>query len=66
MILNLGKTMDRYALSREFEFIRACDEAQRCTDIGELKGLCIELLRVNRNMREMLAALAKAEIPPAP
>ena len=55
--------MDRHALSREFSFHRHCDEIRKTQDIDELKEMAITLLRLNRLMRETVAAVAKAEIP---
>ena len=55
--------MDRHALSRHFSFVRQCDEIHRMRDIGEVKDLAITLLRLNKGMRETVAAIAKAEIP---
>ena len=55
--------MDGFALAREFEFTRQCDEIHRMRDIGEVKDLAITLLRLNKGMRETVAAMVKAEIP---
>ena len=55
--------MDRFALAREFDFVRQCDEIQKIRDLGEAKDLAITLLRLNRAMRETVAAIAKSEIP---
>lgn len=55
--------MDRFALSRHFEFVRQCDEIQRMRDIGEVKDLAITLLRLNKGIRESVAAMLKAEVP---
>ena len=55
--------MDRFALAREFEFHRQCDEIHRIGDLKEAKDLAITLLRLNRAMRETVAAIAKSEIP---
>ena len=55
--------MDRYALAREFEFVRQCDAVQNTDNIEELRAMAIELLRLNRGLREMYAVMAKAEIP---
>lgn len=55
--------MDRFALARHFEFVRQCDEIQRMRDIGEVKDLAITLLRLNKGIRESVAAMLKAEIP---
>ena len=55
--------MDRFALAREFEFVRQCDEIQKIRDLSEAKDLAITLLRLNRAMRETVAAIAKSEIP---
>lgn len=35
-------------------------------DIGEVKDLAITLLRLNKGMRETVAAMVKAEIPERP
>ena len=50
-------------MSREFEFVRQCDEIHRIKDLSEAKDLAITLLRLNRAMRETVAAIAKSEIP---
>ena len=55
--------MDCYQLAREFDFVRQCDEIQKIRDLSEAKNLAITLLRLNRAMRETVAAMAKAEIP---
>ena len=55
--------MDGCELAREFDFVRQCDEIQRMRDIGEVKDLAITLLRLNRSMRETVAAMVKSEIP---
>ena len=55
--------MDRYALSREFAFIRDCDAIQRIRDVEEAKSVAIDLLRLNRGYRESIAAMVKDEIP---
>ena len=55
--------MDRYALAREFEFVRQCDEIQKIRDLGEAKRLAITLLRLNRAMRETVAVMVNDEIP---
>ena len=55
--------MDRFQLAREFDFIRQCDEIQKIRDLGEAKDLAITLLRLNRSMRETVAAMVKQEIP---
>ena len=55
--------MDRYQLAREFDFVRQCDEIQKIRDLSEAKNLAITLLRLNRAMRETVAAIAKSEIP---
>ena len=55
--------MDRYQLAREFEFVRQCDEIHRIETLKEAKDLAITLLRLNRAMRETVAAIAKSEIP---
>ena len=55
--------MDRFALGREFEFIKECDAIQRIRDVDEAKSVAIELLRLNRGYRESIAAMVKAEIP---
>jgi hypothetical protein len=55
--------VDRFALSRHFEFVRQCDEIQRMRDIGEVKDLAITLLRLNKGIRESVAAMLKAEVP---
>jgi hypothetical protein len=55
--------MDRYALARHFEFCRQCDEIHRIENLKEAKDLAITLLRLNRAMRETVAAMAKSEIP---
>ena len=55
--------MDRFALAREFDFVRQCDEIQKIRDLSEAKDLAITLLRLNRAMRETVAAIAKSEIP---
>ena len=58
--------MDRYQLAREFDFVRQCDEIQKIRDLSEAKNLAITLLRLNRAMRETVAAIAKSEIPERP
>jgi hypothetical protein len=58
--------MDRFQMSREFEFVRQCDEIHRIGDLKEAKDLAITLLRLNRAMRETVAAIAKSEIPERP
>ena len=55
--------MDRFQMSREFEFVRQCDEIHRIEDLGKAKDLAITLLRLNRSMRETVAAMVKSEIP---
>lgn len=55
--------MDRFELSRHFDFVRQCDEIHRIRDLSEAKDLAITLLRLNRAMRETVAAIAKTEIP---
>jgi hypothetical protein len=55
--------VDRYQLAREFEFVRQCDEIHRIRDLDEAKKLAITLLRLNRCMRETVAAVTKSEIP---
>ena len=55
--------MDRYALAREFEFVRQCDEIQKIRDLDEAKRLAITLLRLNRAMRETVAVMVNDEIP---
>lgn len=55
--------MDRFQLSREFEFVKACDEITRIRDVEEAKSIAIDLLRLNRSYRESIAAMVKAEIP---
>ena len=58
--------MDRYQLARHFDFVRQCDEIQKIRDLSEAKNLAITLLRLNRAMRETVAAIAKSEIPERP
>jgi hypothetical protein len=55
--------VDCYQLAREFEFVRQCDEIHRIRDLSEAKDLAITLLRLNRAMRETVAAMVKSEIP---
>lgn len=55
--------MDRFALGREFEFVKACDEITRIRDVEEAKSIAIDLLRLNRSYRESIAAMVKREIP---
>jgi hypothetical protein len=55
--------VDRYALARHFDFVRQCDEIQKIRDLDEAKRLAITLLRLNRAMRETVAAMVKSEIP---
>jgi hypothetical protein len=50
-------------MSREFEFVRQCDEIHKIQDLNEAKQLAITLLRLNRCMRETVAAMVKSEIP---
>ena len=63
LILSCSIFVDRYALAREFDFIRQCDEIQKIRDLSEAKDLAITLLRLNRSMRETVAAMVKQEIP---
>lgn len=58
-----GRLVDRFALSREFEFIKACDEITRIRNVEQAKSIAIDLLRLNRSYRESIAAMVKAEIP---
>ena len=53
-------------MSREFEFVRQCDEIHRIKDLGKAKDLAITLLWLNLEMRETVAAIAKSEIPERP
>ena len=50
-------------MSREFEFVKACDEITKILDVEEAKTIAIDLLRLNRSYRESIAAMVKAEIP---
>jgi hypothetical protein len=55
--------MDRFALARHFEFVRQCDEVIKMEDVEQVKDLAITLLRLNKAMRETVAAMVKSEIP---
>ena len=55
--------MDRYALSREFTMLQHIEEIRRIEEIEELRGLAINLLRLNRGLRESLAVMVRDEIP---
>jgi len=55
--------MDRFQMSREFEFVRQCQEIYEINDLEQAKSLAITLLRLNRAMRETVAAMVKSEIP---
>ena len=55
--------MDRHQLARHFDFVRQCDEIQSIDDLQEAKKVAIDLLRLNRATREVVAALVKREIP---
>ena len=63
MCLSCSIFVDRFSLARHFEFVRQCDEIQKMRDIGEIKDLAITLLRLNKGMRESVAAMVKQEIP---
>ena len=56
-------SMDRYALSREFTMLQHIEEIRRIEEIEELRGLAINLLRLNRGLRESLAVMVRDEIP---
>ena len=55
--------MDRYQLSREFEMVLQCERIRRTDDIEALQRLAINLVRMNRGLRESLSAVVKEEIP---
>ena len=50
-------------MAREFDFVRQCQEIYEIDDLEEAKSLAITLLRLNRAMRERVAAMVKSEIP---
>jgi hypothetical protein len=50
-------------MAREFDFVRQCQEIYEIDDLQQAKDLAITLLRLNRAMRETVAAMVKSEIP---
>jgi len=50
-------------MAREFDFVRQCQEIYEIDDLDKAKSLAITLLRLNRAMRETVAAMVKSEIP---
>jgi hypothetical protein len=50
-------------MAREFDFVRQCQEIYEIDDLEQAKNLAITLLRLNRAMRETVAAMVKSEIP---
>ena len=50
-------------MAREFDFVRQCQEIYEIEDLEQAKQLAITLLRLNRCMRETVAAMVKSEIP---
>jgi HAMP domain-containing protein len=56
-------SVDRFALSREFSMLQQIDEIRRIEDADELRMLAINLLRLNRGLRESLAVMVREEIP---